>query len=83
MFNITASGLAVTCLAGYDGGLIQSFNLQVLQAKQDNKIVFNTMGNRSGNFTVARLEPGTAYELHIWSENAKGRSTSVVLMAET
>lgn len=73
----------MTCLAGYDGGLAQSFNLQVLQAKPDNKIVFNATGNRSGNFTVSQLEPGTAYELHIWSENGKGRSTAVVLMAET
>lgn len=73
----------MTCLAGYDGGLAQTFNLQVLQAKTDNKMVFNATGNRSGNFSVSQLEPGTAYELHIWSLNAKGRSNAVVLMAET
>lgn len=83
VYNITASGLSVSCLPGYDGGLAQFFNLQVLQAKTDNKAVFNGTGNKAGDFSVYSLEPGTAYELHIWSENTKGRSPSVVLMAET
>lgn len=82
-YNITAGGLSVGCLPGYDGGLSQFFNLQVLQAKADNKAVFNATGVKSGDFSVYSLEPGTAYELHIWSENSKGRSSSVVLMAET
>ena len=82
-YNSTAGGLSVGCLPGYDGGLSQFFNLQVLQAKADNKAVFNATGVKSGDFSVYSLEPGTAYELHIWSENSKGRSSSVVLMAET
>lgn len=83
VYNITAGGLSVACLPGYDGGLSQHFSLQVLQAKTENKAVFNVTGVRSGNFSVYSLEPGTAYELHIWAENSKGRSPSIVLMAET
>jgi hypothetical protein len=81
--NITSNGLSVNCLPGYDGGLTQFFNLQVLQAKTDNKAVFNATGVQSGDFGVYSLEPATSYELHIWAENTKGRSSSVVLMAET
>lgn len=83
VYNITSNGLSVKCLPGYDGGLSQYFNLQVLQAKADNKAVFNATGIRSGDFSAHSLEPGTPYELHIWSQNDKGRSPSVVLMAET
>lgn len=81
--NITSNGLSINCLPGYDGGLTQSFNLQVLQAKADNRIVFNATGHQSGDFNVYSLEPATSYELHIWTENTKGRSSSVHLMAET
>lgn len=82
VFNITASGLQVSCLQGYDGGLAQSFHIQVHQSKTD-KIVFNATSQWSSNFSVHSLEPGTAYELHIWSGNEKGRSSSVLLLAET
>ena len=81
--NITSNGLSVNCLPGYDGGLTQFFNLQVLQAKTDNRAVFNATGVQSGDFSVYSLEPATSYELHIWAENTKGRSSSVVLMVET
>ena len=81
--NITSNGLSVNCLPGYDGGLTQFFNLQVLQAKTDTRAVFNATGVQSGDFSVYSLEPATSYELHIWAENTKGRSSSVVLMVET
>ncbi|KZS10656.1 putative Nephrin [Daphnia magna] len=81
--NITSNGLSINCLPGYDGGLTQFFNLQVLQAKAHNRVVFNATGVQSGDFNVYPLEPATSYELHIWAENTKGRSSSVVLMAET
>ena len=72
----------MACLQGYDGGLSQTFNMVVQQSKTD-KIVMNATGQWSSNFTVHSLEPGTAYELFIWSANTKGRSGSVVLLAET
>ncbi|XP_045033828.1 hemicentin-1 isoform X1 [Daphnia magna] len=81
--NITSNGLSINCLPGYDGGLTQFFNLQVLQAKAHNRVAFNATGVQSGDFNVYPLEPATSYELHIWAENTKGRSSSVVLMAET
>ena len=81
MYNITANSLQVTCLDGYDRGLVQVFGLNVLAAKTD-KTVANLTAKES-NFTVDSLEPGTTYELHIWAKNNKGKSPTVILMAET
>ena len=95
----------MSCIEGYDGGLGQSFSLQVfrqLSVKQKDAVVNidaeETSGNNNNNnravvtsfsdlatadFTVSQLEPGTAYELHIWANNYKGRSPNVVIMVET
>jgi len=103
--NITTRSLQVSCIEGYDGGLGQSFSLQVfrqLSVKQKDAVVNidaeETSGNNNNNnraavtsfsdsatadFTVSQLEPGTAYELHIWANNYKGRSPNVVIMVET
>ena len=95
----------MSCIEGYDGGLGQSFALQVFRqqsVKQKDAVVNidaeETSGNNNNNnrevvtsfsdsatadFTVSQLEPATAYELHIWANNEKGRSTDVVLLVET
>lgn len=82
VYNITAVSLQVSCLQGYDGGLPQTFSMLVQQTKTD-RLVFNATEQWSSNFSVHSLEPGMAYELHVWSQNSKGRSNSVILMAET
>jgi hypothetical protein len=92
----------VSCIEGYDGGLGQSFALQVFRrqpVKQKDAVVNIDAEETSGNnnnrevvmsfsdsatadFTVSQLEPATAYELHIWANNEKGRSADVVLLVE-
>lgn len=81
------------CSAGQDGGLQQSFVLEVTDVTIPNNpgsvTTLSDQGYRSpplyrvlGDAPVFRLhslKPGREYQLLVYAVNAKGRSTSVVL----
>ncbi|XP_076031364.1 uncharacterized protein LOC143019535 isoform X2 [Oratosquilla oratoria] len=81
VFDVTISSLQVTCLAGDDGGLKQSFLLQVFQVGGRDPVVEVTMPSPS--FSAANLRPATAYKITVTARNEKGASKPAELKAYT
>ncbi|XP_042912994.1 protein turtle homolog B isoform X2 [Parasteatoda tepidariorum] len=80
--NQSVSFLLVECEAGYDGGMKQSFHLEVY-----NSAVEHLQANESQQdmpvFQVGNLPAATSFILVLYASNAKGRSNSVALMTNT
>ncbi|XP_048507563.1 hemicentin-2-like isoform X2 [Athalia rosae] len=79
----SASGLAVKCSEGYDGGLpIQSYHLDIVGDEDDGLILNNktvAAGSNGPEFEVAGLTPGRSYRLFLYAINGKGRSEPTIL----
>ncbi|XP_047474606.1 neural cell adhesion molecule 1-like isoform X3 [Penaeus chinensis] len=87
--NVSSTGAAVRCQAGWDGGLAQTFTLSVSHARahtrgQDKKneaprVLANTSTSPRPEFTLTGLQAGTEYVLTIMGVNKKGQSEPVRL----
>ncbi|XP_024081839.1 hemicentin-1-like [Cimex lectularius] len=80
--NTTGDWLEVECIAGFDGGLKQTFHLEALDSVTS-KYCLNVSNNEGPFFRVelaalANGHPGTI-QLVIYAVNQKGRSELVVL----
>ncbi|XP_069952853.1 uncharacterized protein [Cherax quadricarinatus] len=73
VFDVTISSLQVTCLPGDDGGLTQTFLLQVYQIGSTSPLIEVTRATPT--FSVANLRPATAYKIIVAAVNHKGAST--------
>lgn len=74
--------LFIQCEPGYDGGLTQTFYLEVYSA--DNELLRgNLTAQDSPMFLVQDLMTGTSYIFILYASNAKGKSNSVALVAST
>ncbi|XP_043192728.1 uncharacterized protein LOC122365524 [Amphibalanus amphitrite] len=71
--------LTVSCQPGGDGGLRQSFHLEVLDT-QDRTVVFNSTAE-TPRFKVPGLVPGRRYMLTLHASNERGRSDLYVTPA--
>ncbi|KAF4525470.1 hypothetical protein B566_EDAN004882, partial [Ephemera danica] len=82
VMNASTHSFAVACAEGFNGGLPQSFLLEVRDtASQD--LAANASAPSAPRFMVGGLRPGTSYRAFVFSVNAKGRSEPVVLHANT
>lgn len=93
--NATGGGLEVRCMAGNDGGLEQSFVLEVKEVSvPDDPATVTTLSDQGGHaepvyrvlgetpqFRLHNLEPDREYELSVYAVNAKGRSDPPVVMS--
>ncbi|XP_063586991.1 nephrin-like [Penaeus indicus] len=87
--NVSSTGAAVRCQAGWDGGLAQTFTLSVSRPSahtrgQDKKneaprVLANTSTSPRPEFTLTGLQAGTEYVLIIMGVNKKGQSEPVRL----
>lgn len=87
--NVSSTGVAVRCQAGWDGGLAQTFTLSVSHARahtrgQDKKkeaprVLANTSTSPRPEFALIGLQAGTEYVLTIMGVNKKGQSEPVRL----
>lgn len=91
--NVPSTGLLVSCLEGYNGGLpIRSYHVDVISDDEDgssvilNKTVESASvgGGGDGGESVAKIEvaglsTGRSYRLYLYALNAKGRSEPTVL----
>ncbi|XP_045461222.1 hemicentin-1 isoform X1 [Harmonia axyridis] len=94
--NATVGGtLKVTCRPGRDGGLPQSFVLEVKDVTpfnppssgvstlsdqgEDAPPAFRFLGERP-EFEIHSLQPGREYQVSVFAENARGRSTPYEIM---
>ncbi|XP_071532984.1 uncharacterized protein [Panulirus ornatus] len=87
--NVTSTGASVRCLAGWDGGLAQTFTLSVTPSrphsgtrdkkKEAPRVLANTSTSPKPEFSLTGLEPGTEYILTIMGVNKKGESEPIKL----
>lgn len=73
------NSLAVKCTEGFNGGLTQSFMVEVkdmyLQEVKAN------VSSPIPRFTINSLQPGGLYTVHVFAFNIKGRSDPLVIQA--
>ncbi|XP_031352494.1 hemicentin-2 isoform X2 [Photinus pyralis] len=94
--NSTTGGVEVTCVAGNDGGLPQSFVLEVtdiaIPAQPPSVTTLSDQGERSlplyrvlgehPTFRLHSLKPDREYQLLVYAVNAKGRSAPPVVLSK-
>lgn len=80
--NQTSATLMLSCDAGDDGGLPQTFHLEVYSMTAE-QLIINLTTSDSPVFVAERLSSSSSYILVLYSSNLKGRSTSVALTART
>ncbi|GBM36050.1 hypothetical protein AVEN_274452-1 [Araneus ventricosus] len=80
--NHTTDSLLIQCEPGYDGGLPQTFHLEIYSSTNEH-LRGNMTSEDSPTFLVQDLLTGTSFILVLYAANAKGRSNSVALVAST
>ncbi|XP_011352005.1 nephrin isoform X3 [Ooceraea biroi] len=84
LLNQTTDSIYVECIEGFDGGLPQKFTMQVdREAGKSGAATVYNQTSKVPTFSVNNLEPGSTYEVSIYSTNAKGRSEIVHFRATT
>lgn len=80
----TGSRLEVECRPGFDGGLPQTFVMEVRRTggSSPSALVTNDTQSARPRFSVGGLTPGSIYRLTIYSVNVKGKSKAIVIEAE-
>ena len=77
--NATAAGsVVVSCQSGWDGGLQQSFSLEIRKNTMG-RVVASLRNHQSPYFTVTGLAPGTEYHMTIIASNSQGDSEAYSL----
>ncbi|XP_052125087.1 nephrin [Frankliniella occidentalis] len=79
--NTSMTSFSVRCFEGFNGGLPQSFLLEVRDPVSQALRANVTSGWPA--FQVDRLEAGASYQACVYSVNSKGRSDPVILQAST
>ena len=75
--NLTLSSIRVECKAGFDGGLPQTFLLEVYD--RDNKLK-TKVTNQMPIFEIANFDTsGLPVKMYVYAQNAKGSSEPFVL----
>lgn len=73
------TSLGIKCTEGFNGGLTQTFLVEVRDMHtQDMRANITSPIPR---FTLANLQPGGLYSAHVYAFNPKGRSDPAVLQA--
>ncbi|XP_042204299.1 nephrin-like [Homarus americanus] len=80
-YNLSVSVVNVRCVSGFDGGLPQTFILELYEPRS-NRLLANVT-NKVPTFTVMDLSPGLAFMGVIYSTNEKGRGEMVSLQVYT
>ncbi|XP_020279947.1 nephrin-like isoform X2 [Pseudomyrmex gracilis] len=79
--NTSTNSFSVRCAEGFNGGLPQSFLLEVRESNsQELRANMTSMVPR---FSVTHLESGALYQACIYAYNDKGRSEAMVVQAGT
>lgn len=79
--NMSMSSFSVWCGEGFNGGLPQTFLLEVRDLHTQ-ELRVNTSASHA-KFHVGGLEAGNQYHALVYAFNSKGRSEPVVLLAST
>lgn len=79
--NVSMTSLNVRCFEGFNGGLAQSFFLE-LRDTHTLEVRFNNT-SPVPRFTVPNLHPSAVYQLAVYAFNSKGKSEPYVMSAAT
>ncbi|XP_067006836.2 nephrin [Anabrus simplex] len=74
LVNQTSDSLHVECLENFDGGLPQSFLMEVLELPERRPRYNVSVVRAPPVFDLYGLEAGTSYQVNLYAVNAKGRS---------
>ncbi|GLV36530.1 sidestep IV [Carabus blaptoides fortunei] len=77
--NQTSDSLQVDCTESFDGGLPQSFMMEILELPTMRSIMNITATRAPPLFTAEGLEAGASYKVHLYAVNAKGRSDPTII----
>lgn len=81
VFNQTFTGLQITCGHGFDGGLKQTFKLDLRDAATGQTLL--AVSQDKSEFVLTGLVPGHGYIITVYSINGKGISEPMTLHAFT
>lgn len=81
--NQTSDSLQVNCLEGFDGGLPQSFLMEVIELPSLRPRVNLTTYRTPPSFLVDGLDSGINYRIVLYAANAKGRSDPTIIESVT
>lgn len=79
--NTSMTSFSLRCAEGFNGGLPQSFLVEVRETESQN--LRANLSSPVPRFSVAGLEPGAQYQACVYSVNVKGRSEPVPVQAAT
>ncbi|XP_034940665.1 neural cell adhesion molecule 2-like [Chelonus insularis] len=79
--NTSTSSFSVRCSEGFNGGLQQSFLLEVRESNSQE--IRANITSPVPQFSVTHLDPGLLYQACIFAFNEKGRSEPMVVQAGT
>ncbi|CAL1289194.1 unnamed protein product [Larinioides sclopetarius] len=84
LVSFSATSFVVNCTQGVeDGGMKPKFHLIAVSMREGKDSKNVSLVNDQPQFLVRGLNPGTTYELVMYASNAKGRSTTIELLATT
>ncbi|KAF5299126.1 hypothetical protein FQR65_LT09484 [Abscondita terminalis] len=83
VMNQTSDSLQVECIESFDGGLPQSFLMEILELPLLELRLNATTYKTPPTFYAEGLEPGISYRILLYAINAKGRSDPAVIDAIT
>ena len=81
LLNQSADSLHVSCHSNDDGGLDQTFQLQVMDVSLQQPLV--TLQSNKPDFYLSNLEAGSTFMLYLYAMNTKGSSQPVILPVST
>ena len=76
------TSILINCEPGDDGGLPQTFSLEVHEVNSGEKL-YNISTTEKPIFMLNRLPPGTTFRFTVYALNGKGQSASVSLIGNT
>lgn len=79
--NTSTNSFLVRCFEGFNGGLPQSFLLEVRESNSQE--LRANLTSPVPRFSVTRLESGALYQACIYAYNDKGRSEAMMVQAGT
>ncbi|CAG9813037.1 unnamed protein product [Phaedon cochleariae] len=79
LINQTSNSIQVDCTDGFDGGLPQSFLMQVLELPSLRPRLNLTSYRSPPTFTAVGLDGGASYRLALYAVNAKGMSDPTLI----
>ena len=82
VINQTEESLTVACMEGYDGGIEQTFHMELHEAEQ-RTLRGNYTSSTHAVMQAVNLMPATAYVVAIYSSNSRGQSQPTVIVAHT